>query len=726
MEKTEGRPTALLVDDDDVTRFFTLAVLEEKGFAVTEVDSGEAALAAFQHERADVVLLDALMPGIDGFDTCRKIRAIPGGEHVPVLMLTGLDDEGSIARAYEAGATDFFVKSDHWALLVQRIRYLLRASRMRDELAKSRAKEARAQRIARLGHWEWDIPNRQFLASEECFRLMGQPTTQKAIPEKQFWQCLHIEDQLRVKTIVERALKDGNIAQLECRLVGADGLIRTVHFESEAEHDEHGVAFRMHGVIQDITERKHTEDQIRLLANYDSLTGLANRRLFREQFSITLERAHQSGGCVAVLFVDLDRFKQINDTLGHAAGDQLLIEVAGRLNRSVRDHRLGGRNADVVARLGGDEFTIMLAELNSPADAEIVARRVLSVLREPVRLVGQECITSGSIGIAVFPRDGEDAETMLRNADTAMYAAKANGKNNMQVYKPGPNAVSKDRLILEHALHKALERNQLILHYQPQIDTRLGKIVGAEALMRWQHEGKLVPPGEFIPLAEEVGLIIPFGEWAIKTTVGQNRAWVDMGFEALPIAVNIPGSHFERANFVEQVQEVLKRQGLDAKYLELEITETTLMQNLSATLPTLDALTALGIRLSVDDFGTGYSSLSYLRRLPIDTLKIDASFVRDLQKGSDNEAIVAAIIAMASSLNLRVIAEGVETYDQMCLLHAYGCHIMQGYYFSRPVPAADFAAFRREYGDQKQLPAIKSQSKSSVVSLLRAAGEKAR
>ena len=726
MEKTEGHPTALLIDDDDVARLLTLAALEQQGFTVTEAACGEDGLAAFQLGRADVVLLDALMPGIDGFDTCRRIRKLPGGEHVPVLMLTGLDDEGSIAHAYEAGATDFFVKSDHWALLVQRIRYLLRASRMRDELAKSRAKEARAQRIARLGHWEWDIPNKQFLASEECFRLMGQPVSLRAIPEQQFWSCLHIEDQVRVTSIVGRALKDGNIAQLECRLVGADGLIRTVHFESEAEQDEHGAAFRMHGVIQDITERKHAEDQIRMLANYDSLTGLANRRLFREQFALTLERARLNAGCVAVLFVDLDRFKQINDTLGHAAGDQLLMEVAARLNRSVRDRNLGGRNADVVARLGGDEFTIMLAGLNSPADADVVARRILAVLREPIRLVGQECIISGSVGISIFPRDGDDAETLLRNADTAMYAAKANGKNNMQSYKPGLNAASKDRLILEQALHKALERNELILHYQPQIDTRLGKIVGAEALMRWQRDGKLVPPGEFIPLAEEIGLIIPFGEWAIRTTIGQNRAWVDSGFEALPIAVNIPGSHFERSNFVDMVQEALKRQGMDAKYLELEITETTLMRNLVATLPTLDALTKLGIRLSVDDFGTGYSSLSYLRRLPIDTLKIDGSFVRDLQKGSDNEAIVAAIIAMARSLNLRVIAEGVETHDQMCLLHAYGCHIMQGYYFSRAVPAADFAAFRREYGEQKVVPKMKSHAKSSVINLLRAATEKAR
>jgi EAL domain-containing protein (putative c-di-GMP-specific phosphodiesterase class I) len=299
-----------------------------------------------------------------------------------------------------------------------------------------------------------------------------------------------------------------------------------------------------------------------------------------------------------------------------------------------------------------------------------------------------------------------------------MYAAKANGKNDLQFYEPTLNATSKERLSLEQALHKAVERNELVLHYQPQIDTRVGKVVGMEALMRWNHGGVLIPPCDFIPLAEETGLIISFGEWAIKTAVSQNRMWIDNGFDPLPIAVNIPGSHFERPNFVEIIHSALRAGNIDARYLELEITETTLMRNLSITLPRLEILTKQGLRLSVDDFGTGYSSLSYLRRLPIDTLKIDASFVRDLDKDSDSEAIVAAIIAMARSLNLRVIAEGVETYDQLCLLHAYGCHIMQGYYFARPLDSRALAQFRREYGDTKNTPQWKIPAKSRVVSLL--------
>jgi predicted signal transduction protein with EAL and GGDEF domain len=399
----------------------------------------------------------------------------------------------------------------------------------------------------------------------------------------------------------------------------------------------------------------------------------------------------------------------------------LLMEVGRRLNQSIRDRGLKCPTEDLVSRLGGDEFAIMLTGLSSAGDADVVAQRILAALRKPIRLGGQECITSASIGIAAYPRDGDDAETLMRCADIAMNAAKMNGKNALQVFKPGLNAASKDRLMLEQAMHKALARNELVMYYQAQIDSRMGKIIGAEALMRWQRDGKLVPPGEFISIAEEIGLIIPFGEWAINNVVTQNRAWVDSGFEPLPIAVNIPGSHFARSNFVDMVQKILSRQKIAPEYLELEITESTLMRDLAATLPTLDALTALGIRLSVDDFGTGYSSLSYLRRLPIDTLKIDASFVRDLQKGSDNEAIVAAIIAMAKSLSLRVIAEGVETNEQMSLLHAYGCHIMQGYYFSKPVPAADFVRFRLEYGGQKAAPKAKAPGNGRVISLLRSA-----
>lgn len=726
MDQAETRPRVLVIDDDDAGRELTVLTLEARGFSVTEAHCGELGIASITELRPDVVLLDALMPGLDGFQTCSKIRTIAGAEHLPVLMLTGLDDDDSISRAYEAGATDFFVKSEHWTLLAQRIRYLLRASRMRDELTSSRAKEAWAQRLARLGYWEWDVINQRFAASEECFRLMGrspvsapQSISTSVCDIAHFLQYLHADDAVRVEAIVASALGDGGATQFECRLMGMDGAVRAVHLEIEVDRSIDGIISRVSGVIQDITERMRSEDRIQVLANYDSLTGLSNRRQFLERFALAIERARPDNGTVALLFLGVDRIRQINETLGYAAGDALLIEVASRLKQSIRDR--GHSGADLVARLVGDQFAIMLTGLSGASEAEAVAQCVQSALALPMRLADQECITSMALGIAAYPRDGNDAETVMRRADTAMVAAKTRGAGSLQIYQPGLNATTKDRLILEQALHKALDRKELIMYYQPQIDTRLGKIIGAEALMRWQRDGRLVPPGDFISIAEEVGLIIPFGEWAINNVMGQNRVWVDAGYEPLPMAVNIPGSHFERSNFVDLVKDILERQKIAPEYLELEITETTLMRNLSATLPTLDALTAFGIRLSVDDFGTGYSSLSYLRRLPIDTLKIDASFVRELQTGSDNEAIVAAIIAMAKSLNLRVIAEGVETHEQMCILHAYGCHIMQGYYFSRPVPAADFAQFRREYGDQKPAPKAKSVATRSMMGLLQSA-----
>ena len=399
MDQAETRPNLLVIDDDDQGRLLTVLILEERGFNVAEADCGEQAISAVTAKLPDVVLLDALMPGLDGFETCRRIRAISGAEHLPILMLTGLADDESVARAYAAGATDFFVKSEHWTLLAQRIRYLLRASRMRDELVHSRAKEAWAQRIARLGYWEWDVVNRSFMASEECFRLVGRadvPSSQSismsVCDVAQFFEYLHADDRMPVETIVAQALTDGGSIQFECRLAKVDNAIHSVHLEIEVERDADGTLSRVYGVIQDITERKQTEDQIRVLANFDSLTGLSNRRQFHEHFTMAIERARPENALVALLFLDLDRLRQINDTLGYAAGDQLLTEVAVRLNHSIRDRGQKGARTDLVARLVGDEFAIMLTGLSSVGEAEAVARGVQSALSEPIRLVDQDCI----------------------------------------------------------------------------------------------------------------------------------------------------------------------------------------------------------------------------------------------------------------------------------------------------------------------------------------------
>ena len=729
-EEREGEPVradlVLLVDDDPVARLLTASALVERNWRVIEADGGASALELFANNQPDVVVLDALMPEIDGFITCERLRRLSGGEHVPVLMLTGLDDETSIARAYEAGATDFFVKSTtQWTLLSERLRYMIRASRMREELAESRAKLSKAQRIARLGSWEWNIATRWVKLSEECFAIAGLPQQDDGLADWFVWSRVVEDERARIEMLFREALAGNGQMNFECRLARPTGQVRVVQIEGEIDRDDGGRAIAVHGVMQDITERKQAEDQIRQLANYDSLTGLPNRRFFRDQFQAALERARTSGSAVGVLFLDLDRFKQINDTLGHQVGDQLLREVAKRLYQCVRENdtvaraaeqgaavrnnrppsigsatralAAGSQTAPVaagstnsVARLGGDEFTVLLTDLADPSAIEAVAQRLLDTMRRPFAFSGHELFVTASMGVATFPLDGGDVDTLLRKADIAMYAVKDSGRNGAMRFSSAMNTATAERWRLETALHRALEREELVMYYQPKVNVIDGTIVGAEALMRWKRGGELVPPGEFITVAEESGLIVPITEWAVREVCKQMVAWSEDGMPPMPVSINISGRHIQRANLVEPVQAALAGFRLDARLLELELTETVLMQNLGHALPLLQALKELGVAISVDDFGTGYSSLSYLKKLPIDTLKIDRSFVRELETSADNAAIVAAIIAMSKSLKLRVVAEGVETQGQMMRLFDQGCLLMQGFLFSPAVPGSDF------------------------------------
>ena len=704
----------LLVDDDPVARLLTASILTRHGFLVSEAGSGREALEKFV-QIPDCVLLDALMPGMDGFATCRALRLSPGGAQVPVLMLTGLDDEESVAHAYEAGATDFFVKSTQWTLLVQRTRYLLRAARMRGELENSRAKLARAQRIARLGTWEWDLRSGFLVGSDLCLSILGIAGTNVSLSLNAFLTLVHDDDRKELTTGFERLIREGGSLQSETRLQSASGAVYFVRFEAEIEYDNAGVATLVSGTAQDITHRREAEAQIRALADYDNLTGLHNRRRFGERFGAAIEAARRRQAPLAALFVDLDRFKQINDTQGHSAGDAVLREVALRLGGCVRS---GEGEADVVARLGGDEFAVLLTEVTHPQQVQNVAERVLAVMRKPFMVGGRENFISASVGIARYPEDGNDVESLLRNADAAMYSVKAQGRNAIAAYRPELNLVDRKRWELEQALHKALEQDELVLHYQPQVDVRSGRVPGVEALMRWNHAGRLIAPGDFIPIAEETGLIVPFGEWALATAARQAARWMRDGLDPVRIAVNIPGSHFQRPGFVEMVRKVLEDAALPGHLIELEITETMLMTDIAATLATLKALNELNVRLSIDDFGTGYSSLSYLKRFDIDQLKIDRSFVNDLKPGSDNEAITAAIIAMASALNLEVVAEGVETREQMQLLQKRGCPLMQGYYFSRPLPLADVSALLFDLQAKGPPAEWKSSEAARIVSLV--------
>jgi len=439
-------------------------------------------------------------------------------------------------------------------------------------------------------------------------------------------------------------------------------------------------------VVRDITERTYAEEQIKHLAYHDALTTLPNRLLFKDRVTVAISHAQRHDSRVAVLFLDLDRFKVINDSLGHNIGDQLLQAVAARVQSCVRE-------SDTVARLGGDEFTLLLPELAHAEDAALVAQKILEAVRYPFHIEGREFYITTSIGISVFPEDGPDAETLIKSADTAMYQAKEQGRDNYQLFNALVNAKALQRIALEHGLRRSLSHHEMAVHYQPIFDFRTGRMTGMEALLRWTDpELGAIPPATFIPLAEAIGVMIPIGTWALRVACAQAKEWHDAGFDTLSLAVNLSVCQLQQPDLVNLVRDVLAETGLPARLLELEITESTAMQSPEASIRTLYELKRLGIRISLDDFGTGHSSLAYLKRFPIDTLKIDQSFVRDITRDPDTAAIVTAIIAMGHSLRLKVIAEGVEFRDQATFLRRCGCDQMQGYLINAPMPAAELGA----------------------------------
>lgn len=442
--------------------------------------------------------------------------------------------------------------------------------------------------------------------------------------------------------------------------------------------------------IRYAVERKQAEARLAYMAQYDYLTGLANRTLLMDRLTRALARAERSDQQMGLLFLDLDRLKDINDTLGHDVGDRLLKDVAGRLSGCVR-------KVDTVARLGGDEFAIVLEGISHVGNVTTVAQKILDVIAQPFTLNGQEVFVTVSIGITVYPFVNDNIDNLLKDTDAAMYSAKKQGGNCYRVYTSDMNAKAFERLSLETSLRHALERKELVLYYQPKMNLSTGKTSGMEALLRWNHpEMGLVPPDKFIPIAEETGLIVPIGEWVVRTACAQNRAWQDAGLPPLRVAVNLSARQCRQKDLVETISLILKETGMEPHFLELELTEGVLIENTHTTNSILTELRDLGVQISIDDFGTGYSSLSYLRRLPINTLKIDISFIRDITADPDDGAIATAIIALAHSLRLKVVAEGVETEAQLTFLRDQGCDDIQGFLFSRPISAEAFERWLRE------------------------------
>ena len=697
-----GPERILIVDDDAGGRRLTRATLTKAGFAVVEAPDGQKALDAMREELPDLVLMDVSMPLMDGFTAVAELRKLPGGYRVPVVMMTGLDDVASIDRAFEVGATDFITKPLNWTILAHRVRYMLRANAAINELRQNQRRLSNAQRIGLMGDWEWDVLRDMVVPSQQAWRIFGHEDGHGAIDAEGFFATAHPEDADRVRRAFKRAIDNGDSFTIDHRIVQPDGTLRHVNQQIEIiERAADGRALHLAGAMHDITRHKYAEEQIRRLAYFDPLTGLPNRLLFTEQLHTVLAQADRRESRIAIMFIDLDNFKRVNDTLGHGAGDELLRIVSTRLASSLRGHdsitfQSGEQNSRSIARLGGDEFIVLLQDLRGPSDATGIARRLVATLAEPVTIDAKEIFVGGSIGVAIYPDDGTDADTLLMNADTAMYRAKEAGRGGFQFYDRSMNARALERLVMEGELRRALERGEFRLHYQPRFDVRSGSIVGAEALIRWMHaERGLVQPGEFIPLVEGSGLVIPIGEWAIDEACRQNAAWQRAGLPAIPVAVNLAATHLRERSLPDIVARAIASHGVQPRTLEIEVTESILLADPEVCLEIANRLGEMGVALQIDDFGTGYSSLGYLKKLPIHALKIDRGFVRDLATDADDAAIITAIIAMAHGLKLKVVAEGVETEAQLAYLRARGCDEYQGFLSSRPLEPAAFEELLR-------------------------------
>jgi len=539
-------------------------------------------------------------------------------------------------------------------------------------------------------YFEVDLNGHCIFFNDSLCRITGYP--REELSGASYKNITDEENSRIVFQAFHKVFKTGQPTEgFDWRIKRKDGTQSYIEASVSLQKTASGKPVGFKGIIRDITERKNIEQELQHLATHDTLTGLPNRLMVGQLLDHAIQSAHRYNRQLAVFFVDLDRFKTVNDSLGHDAGDRLLKEVAARLRQSLR-------HVDVVGRLGGDEFIILIEDFQDVKQLEILAHKILATVMQPMFLLGEECRVTASIGISVFPQHGRDEQSLMKNADIAMYFAKEEGKNNFQFYSENMHAMSSARLAIETNLRHAIERNELYLNYQAQLDFRTNEIAGVEALLRWNNRYLgLVTPTQFIPIAEETGLIVPIGRWVLRTACMQNVAWQKQGLPPVSMAVNLSLRQLMDETFLQDVRDILEETGLAPQLLELEITENMVMHSPARLIPVLTKIKALGVRLTIDDFGTGYSSLAQLKNFPIDSIKVDRSFIRNLPQDRDNKAITEAIINMGRSLNLTVIAEGVETKEQERFLRRKVCDEMQGFYFSKPLEPEQFAELLRQY-----------------------------
>ncbi|MGA9811134.1 MAG: EAL domain-containing protein [Terriglobales bacterium] len=679
----------LLVEDNPGDARLLREMLNEQGSQHTELTHVQYMMEAELHlaeNIVDLILLDLGLPDAHGLAAVRRAHAI--APRVPLVVLTGMDDEILASQALQEGAQDYLIKGQIDARgLLRSLRYAVERKAMEEALF---VEKERAQvTLNCIGD------------AVACTDSLGKVTFLNLVAEKMTgWSLqeaagLPLGEVFRVLDAANREVSPHPVetAEHDCTahlpsnyvLVRRDGSEIPIEDSVSPIHDREGNSTGAVIVFRDVSAARAMADQITHSAEHDFLTGLPNRMLLNDRVNQAIAMAPRHHKRVAVLFLDLDGFKHINDSLGHPIGDKLLQSIAKRLVECVRA-------SDTVSRQGGDEFVVLLSEVERSEDTAITARRMLQTVAEAHSIDNHDLHVTTSIGVSVFPDDGLDAETLIKNADTAMYQAKENGRQSYKFFKPAMNVRAVERQAIEESLRRALERQEFAVHYQPKVSLKTGEITGAEALLRWTHPVRgPISPAQFIPIAEDCGLIRPIGNWILREACRQARVWLDAGLPLASMAVNISAVQFRNESFLQGVFATLEETGLDPNFLELELTESVLMKHAESTEVILKTLRAQGVQLAVDDFGTGYSSLSYLRRFAIDALKIDQSFVRQITTAPSETTIVTAVISMGRSLNLRVVAEGVETQEELAFLQAQQCDQAQGYYFSRPVGAPQFA-----------------------------------
>ncbi len=687
----DGAPV-LIADDDDALRMLIRACLEAHGYEVIEAENGAQAVELFSEHEPALVLMDVVMPRLDGFDACRALRELPGAQFVPVVMMTGLDDVVSIQKAYDAGATDFVTKPVNFALLPHRVSYLHRAGETLCELRQSERRLTAAQHLARLGGWELDLENHRLHVSSEARAILGLERDRNPETIEDLLVNVPSGDRERLWNAFHDGERIGRPFGVEHRILLPSEGERIIYQQVEIHRVGSQDHLTMTGMAQDVTERSEAQQKIFDLAHFDLLTGLSNRTLLRKRVEAAIHEASEKGTHVALLSIGIDKFQRINDSCGHDNGDELLRETARRLEECVDGFPTPNRAHTTVARLGGDEFAICLP-VDDRRQAESIAHEILSAISRPVDLGNEAIVVTASIGVALHPGHGDNVKQLLKNADAAMHYVKRRGGGGVDFHSTALDENARQRLDMENGLRRAIERSEIEVWYQPKVDTVTSRVCGVEALARWRDPKRgMIPPVEFIALAEETGLIAPLGMYVLEQACEQAKKWRANGHD-FTVAVNLSPKQFADPELAEAILAQVAKSELSPSALEVEITESALMDHDGACGATLAKLKEAGVGIALDDFGTGYASLSYLKQFPIDVVKIDRSFVMDVTTNAESAAIAEAILGMSHAMSKSCVAEGVETEEQLDFLRKHDCRVVQGYFYSRPLAAVDLEAW---------------------------------